>query len=310
MQKKVLSFSLLASGWLLSNSGKLFPRLTARLFFRLYTTPPARKPSGSQLKLRGRAVADKVTFSRYGFDSRPLQIATFRWGGPGKKVLLLHGWGSSGLGFEALTDALVKAGYEVISFDQPAHGASGGRRTTLIQWMHMLDQYLRHEGPVYAVVGHSIGALNAALTLARKEHPTPKLVLAGPPLSAPAFFQDSFEFFKIPLKVRSEVFGLVRTKYRDDLIGMDLHRYIGRIGAGQILLVYDERDELVRHAELQAYSESYPEMKTFPVKGDGHFRILKNRAVIEKILSFLGEELEKSARDGLMRVGEDDRAGI
>jgi pimeloyl-ACP methyl ester carboxylesterase len=288
MQKKVLSFSLRASGWLLSNSGKVFPALTAKVFFRLYTTPPGRKPSGSQLKMKNRAVTGSIVSSQYAFDARPLEIATYRWGGPGKKVLLLHGWASSALGFEALTDALVRAGYEVISYDGPAHGSSGGRRTTLIQWMHILDQYLRQEGPVYAIVGHSIGALNAALTLARKEHPTPKLVLASPPLSAPAFFQDSFELFKIPPKVRSEVFGLVRTKYRDDLIGMDLQHYIGRIGAGQILLVYDERDEMVKHEELRVYSESYPGMQTFPVKGEGHFRILKNRAVIERILSFLG----------------------
>ena len=288
MQKKVLSFSLRASGWLLSNSGKLFPGLTARLFFRLYTTPPGRKPGGSQLKMKSRAVVGSVVSSHYAFDARPLEIATYRWGGPGKKVLLLHGWGASGLGFEPLTDALLKAGYEVISFDEPAHGSSGGRRTTLVQWMHILDQYLQHEGPVYAIVGHSIGALNAALTLARKDHPTPKLVLASPPLSAPAFFQDSFELFKIPPKVRAGVFGIVRTKYKDDLTGMDLHHYIGRIGAGQILLVYDERDELVKHGELRAYSESYPQMQTFRINGEGHFRILKNRAVIERILSFLG----------------------
>ena len=289
MQKKVLSFSLRASGWALSRLGKVFPGPAARLFFRMYMTPPSKKTNASQLEAKSRATEGRAVFTSYAFEPGPLTIATYRWGDPGKKVLLLHGWGSSGLGFSALTAALTAAGYEVISYDGPAHGSSEGRQTNLVQWMHVLDQYLEREGPIYAIVAHSVGALNAALTLARKRHQTPKLVLAAPPLSAPTFFMDTFSLFNIPPGVISRVFGLVKSKLKEDLHGMDLNHYIGQIAAEQILLIYDERDLLVRHAELDAYAASYPGLQTFKIKGEGHFRIMKNREVIAKILAFLGD---------------------
>ena len=51
-----------------------------------------------------------------------------------------------------------------------------------------------------------------------------------------------------------------------------------------------ERDQLVRHTELSAYSERYAGMQTYKIKGEGHFRILKNPLVIGKILEFLQPE--------------------
>ncbi|HZE85872.1 MAG TPA: alpha/beta hydrolase [Puia sp.] len=289
MQKKVLSFSLRATGWFLAGLGKLFPVLAARLFFRLYTTPPRRKTNGSQQSIKSKAVSGMVFFSRYAFEPDELKIATYRWPKPGRRVLLLHGWGSSALGFGALAEALALAGYEVIAYDAPAHGDSGGRRTNLVQWMHILDQYLSQAGPIEAIIGHSVGALNAALVLARKEHRPAKLILVSPPLSAPAFFGDTFDLFKISPNVIAGVYRLVRTQLKEELEGMDLHHYIGGIRAGQILLVYDERDQLVKHTELSAYSAGYAGMQTFKIKGEGHFRILKNPLVIGKIMEFLDE---------------------
>ena len=37
-------------------------------------------------------------------------------------VLFLHGWGGSPFDFKDMIAALVSAGYEVITFDAPAHG--------------------------------------------------------------------------------------------------------------------------------------------------------------------------------------------
>jgi hypothetical protein len=54
MQKKVLPFSLKASGWFLSNLGRLMPGLAARIFFRLYATPPKKKLSGYELTAKKR----------------------------------------------------------------------------------------------------------------------------------------------------------------------------------------------------------------------------------------------------------------
>jgi pimeloyl-ACP methyl ester carboxylesterase len=231
-----------------------------------------------------------VAFGKYDFDHTPLKIAVYRWGsGKGKKVLLMHGWGGTGLGFQYLIGELVREGYDVIAYDAPAHGASEGKRTNLVQWMHVLGQFLRREEPVFAVIGHSVGALESALTLARTGNEGPKLVLAGPPLSAPSFFQDTFELFRIRPKVISKVYGLVRTRLKDDLLAMDLRHCMDMIAADRILLIYDGRDELVRSAEIETFLAENPGLQSVKIRGEGHFRILKNPEAVREIVLFLGD---------------------
>lgn len=291
MQKKVLSFSLKASGWFLSNLGRVFPMLTARIFFRLYATPPKKKKlRASEAALKERARTGVVRFSKYPFDPALMKIATYRWGGPGKKVLLVHGWGGTGLGFQGLTDQLLREGYEVIAYDGPAHGSSEGRRTNLVQWIHILDQFLRQEGPVHAIIGHSVGALVSAIVVARKGHEVPRLVLASPPLSAPSFFQDTFDLFRIRPKVIGKVYGLVETKLKDDLLTMDLRHCAGRMRSGQVLLIYDERDQLVRHEEIGSFLAETPGVGSLKIQGEGHFRIVRDPGVIRSIGFFLGDQ--------------------
>lgn len=287
MQTKVLPLSLRASGWLLSNLGRPFPGMTARIFLRLYMTPPKRKINAAQLETRSKATVQPITLSQYPFDPTPILINTYRWGKPGKKILVLHGWGDTGLSFGPLVDTLVAAGYEVIAYDAPAHGYSGGKRTNLPQLMHILDQFLRLEGDIYGIVAHSMGALNAALTLARKENVIQKLVLVSPSLSAPAFFNDAFEIFNIRPEVATRTYGLIRTRLKEDLQTLDLHRYINQIRAEQILLVYDEHDQMVKYTDIESFLQQYSPIQSFRIKGQGHFRIMKNPLVISRIADFL-----------------------
>jgi len=268
--------------------GKPFPGLTARLFLRLYGTPPGRKWNDThQRTLEKATVSDKI-IHKYPFDPAPLRIRTYHWGQPGKRILLLHGWADTVLSFGGLIDGLVAAGYEVFAYDAPAHGHSGGKRTNLIQWGHALDQVTRDEGPFHAIVAHSMGALNAALVLARGQHRVPALVMVAPSLSAPAFFYDAFRIFKIRPKVHERVFGLIRKNLRTDALELDLHRYIGGIGADRILMIYDENDQMVPYTDLESYLKQYPSIDACRIRGGGHFRIMKNPEVIEKITALLG----------------------
>lgn len=57
-------------------------------------------------------------------------IKGWRWPNEsGKKVLILHGYESSVINFDRYIRPLTKKGYEVLAFDAPAHGRSGGKTT-------------------------------------------------------------------------------------------------------------------------------------------------------------------------------------
>jgi pimeloyl-ACP methyl ester carboxylesterase len=287
MQQQVLPFSLRASAFVLSRLGKPFPGLTARMFFNMYSTPPKRKLRDTHLAVKKTARMEKVDFSRYPFDNRPISLTVYTWGESDKKILLLHGWGGSPFDFKHMISALVTAGYEVITFDAPAHGASQGRRTNLLQWMHIQEQLLQRTGQVHAVIGHSLGGLSAALTLVHKPVNTPRLVMVSAAVSAPVFFSETFQLFRIPQQVMPKLQQLITQRLQGNLHELDLFRYIDKIKAGQILVAYDENDHLVRKEQIDNFLRQYSSIQSLRIRGEGHFRIMRNEAVINRVLEFL-----------------------
>ncbi|MCW3463791.1 alpha/beta hydrolase [Chitinophaga nivalis] len=269
---------------------KPFPNVTARLFFRLYCTPPAVKLRANHVEV-GKSAAERfLEVSRYPFDEDTMPVATYRWGRSDKKILLHHGWGGSPFHFGQLINALVADGYEVISYDAPAHGQSGGRQSNLVQWMHVLEQVIQQVGPLYAVIGHSLGGLSTALTLARKDLAIPRLVLLSTALSAPVFFNEAFRLFRIHPVVMPHLEALIHRRLKEGIADMDLQRYIGGIKAGRIWLAYDTTDTLVDAGDIDQYLQQYPAIQSLRVKGDGHFRIMRHNAVLEGVLQFLQQE--------------------
>ncbi|MBC9930249.1 alpha/beta hydrolase [Chitinophaga qingshengii] len=286
MQHQVLPLSLRMTAFLLSGMSKPFPGLTARLFYRLYCTPPGTKARSSEL--RSTARLDQLTVTRYAFDKRPLKITTYRWGTSDKKILLLHGWGGSPFHFRQLIHTLVHQGYEVIAYDAPAHGESDGKRTNLVQWAHVLEQIIVQTGPLYAIIGHSLGGLNAALTLSRKTVQVPRLVMLSAALSAPVFFNEALQLFKIHPVVMPPLRQLIHQRLHENLEEMDLHLYINQIKAEKILMAYDTTDTLVDEKEITAYVQEYPAIRALRITGEGHFRIMRQEPVIKEVIQFLG----------------------
>ncbi|NLU91653.1 alpha/beta hydrolase [Chitinophaga sp. Ak27] len=287
MQHQVLPLSLRMAGKVLSAMSRPFPGATARIFYRLYCTPPAGKLRPTHMELRNQAVMQSLQVSSYPFDNTPLKVNIYRWGNTGPKILLLHGWGGSPLHFKQLITALLQQGYQVVSYDAPAHGLSGGKRTNLVQWMHVLEQVMQEEAPFYAVIGHSFGALNAALTLSRKNVAVPRLVLLSTALSAPVFFNEALRLFRIHPVVMPKLQQLIRTRLREDLSDMDMHRYINGIKAEKIWLGYDTTDTLALATEIDDYLQQYPTIQSLRITGEGHFRIMRDTKVLNGIMTFL-----------------------
>lgn len=286
-QQQVMPFALKVSAFVLSRLGKPFPGLTARMFLSMYSRPPKRKLRESHLAVKKNAVAEQMSFSRYPFDERPINLHLYHWGQSDKKVLLLHGWGGSPFDFRQMITALVTAGYEVIGLDAPAHGASEGRETNLVQWMHVIEQLLTRIGPVHAIVGHSLGGLSAGLTLVHKQVQAPRLVMVSAAVSAPVFFQETFNLFRIPDRVMPKVHQIIMKRLQNDLLNLDLFKHIDQIKAEKILVVYDENDGLVKQEQIDDFLQQYPAIQSLKIKGEGHFRIMRNEEVIDRVVGFM-----------------------
>src|SRR3954462_14670421 len=138
------------------------PDAAARLAAQLWFRPPRPKPHPIAREFM-RTGARSTLLVR----GRP--VAVWTWG-HGPTVLLVHGWGGYGGQMQALVDPLVRAGYEVVVFDAPAHGESGpsqlgARRTTLFDFGYVIDSIGRDRHDLAGIIAHSGGCTAVAWSL-------------------------------------------------------------------------------------------------------------------------------------------------
>jgi pimeloyl-ACP methyl ester carboxylesterase len=110
-------------------------------------------------------------------------IATKTWGGDsrGKVVVLVHGLGDCSKHLGLWAEALSHTGLVVVAVDVPGHGRSSRGRSLIRDFFTALDAVVGHLGTPYGVVGHSMGALPAAILAL--EGRCDRLALAAPLLS-------------------------------------------------------------------------------------------------------------------------------
>jgi alpha-beta hydrolase superfamily lysophospholipase len=119
------------------------------------------------------------------------RLWTGRWVPSGQSraiVLLVHGYGEHIGRYEHVIAALTGAGYAVEGLDHYGHGRSIGRRASLRDFDHyvddcslLLDRILTRD-PALPVVtyGHSMGGLIAARLALRRQDDLTGLILSGP----------------------------------------------------------------------------------------------------------------------------------
>lgn len=147
---------------------RLSPKLAGRVAARLFIQPRRFDPQPAEA-----AYLAEARRLRVGFDP---PLVGYRWASgpaatsPGRaRVLLIHGWESYAARWTPLARRLVEEGAEVVAFDGPAAGRSGGRITPFNLYVRAAAAVERAHGPFDAFVGHSLGGGVAAQLAARLE---------------------------------------------------------------------------------------------------------------------------------------------
>lgn len=210
--------------------------------------------------------------------------ALWRWGA-GPKVILAHGWSGRGGQMMAFVEPLVASGFEVITFDAPGHGQSGGRGSNIKLIAAAIQAMVAREGKVRAVVGHSLGGAAAVLAAARGAA-IEKLVLIGMPSDLTRVFDHFCDVLGLSAVARLRFY-------------MECERIVG-VSAGEAsplflgprldtpaLLLHDPKDTQVSIVHAQELQKVWPEARLELIPDVGHFRILKSERAIAVTQKFL-----------------------
>ncbi len=144
---------------------RVAPRTAGRQAYRLFCTPRRR----ATVSLEGETVMARA--ARIDVQAEGHRVAAYRGCAPdplspAPRVMLVHGWESRAAFLAVWVDPLQAAGFEVVAFDAPAHGASAGRRANAIVFAQAMTAIVERFGPVSACIGHSLGGFASLLAVA------------------------------------------------------------------------------------------------------------------------------------------------
>lgn len=273
-----LGFRVLRAGFT-ALSG-ISPALTARLAERVFLAPRRHARPAHERDVMKRARA----FTLEGQDG---SLHAWEWGQEGPRVLLVHGWEGRGSQLAELVAPLVARGFRVVTFDMPGHGDSPGPISSFFHFARSIARFIDALGPLHAIIAHSMGGASTAWALRTVTGPE-RLVMIAPPADIRDFTGGASSMLGLSEAATLELearlgrrFGVPLTEVHAGLVAPEM--------TTPLLVVHDENDREVPVASGELVARAWPGATLLRTRGLGHRRILRDPAVIERVVAFATE---------------------
>ena len=200
---------------------------------------------------------------------------------------MVHGWSGRGTQLVKIADELLNMGYQIISFDAPAHGKSGTKTTLMPEFIASILELEKQFGPFEFAVGHSLGGMSI-LNAIKQNLKVKKAVIIG----SGDIIQDIIDNFVNKLKLQPKIGNLLRDYFekKNEVI---MNNYSSSIIAPEvkipILIFHDKNDEHVNVKAAYNIDKHLVNNELVITEGLGHRKILGNQKVINKIKEFFKE---------------------
>ena len=265
---------------------RILPNLARRQAERLFTAPP---------RYAGRGVAP--AFARRETVVAGRHALAVWQSGPaaGPAVLLVHGWGGRGVQMGSFVAPLIERGFRVVWFDQPGHGESGRGGVGLPDFVNALLALTSTHGPFAAAIGHSLGA--AALGVAMRQRlALGRVVLVSPPASITEHTLAFARALGISAGIREAMRVRLERRYGVRFADIDRIDDLARIDVPS-LVVHDAGDRDVPFENAARVAARMPRAALVRTHGLGHFRLLRDPAVVREVVDFVGGAGYESSSD-------------
>ena len=263
---------------------RIAPRLAIHVATRLFTTP---------FKKRALTNVEKEVLRNASRFTIPYQEGTeltaYRWGKSSDPVVLLvHGWTGTATSFIMFIEPLVNKGFQVISYDGLAHGASPGKTANLIEWTDGVMAALQELNQVHCIIGHSLGA-GAILVATAAGIKTDKIVLLSPVNNIVSVTEEFAKHLSIPPGIIAGMRDHVATEYQHRLAryGGDWTDIFQSKFKVPTLILHDKKDREIPWENGKAIAAQWPWATFVTTQNLGHRRILINGEVIHQVTEFV-----------------------
>ncbi len=264
--------------------GPIFPSYFSRLGYKLFSTPRIRARHQQSDEVLEQA---RLFEFMYGRDI----LKAYEWGTGDRIILLVHGWESRGTALRSFVPGLVAQGFKVVAFDGPAHGNSAGKRTNLPHFGGAIRAIIRRLGGVHGIIAHSFGGASTVFTLANLDDSIAldKLVLIAAPSNMEYIYEDFVKMVQMPDKVAQKFRVFLESRINTPLAEAHSAKAFPNIKVKDSLLVHDQQDPIVPYQASLEVLESWEDIRLLATQGYGHFHLVKNPDVIQRVLKFVGK---------------------
>jgi pimeloyl-ACP methyl ester carboxylesterase len=268
--------------WLFPKLERFAPSLANRYFIYIFFTPFHYTEPEKEKEFLKSAKAFRIVS-----DGKSIQC--YRWGDEGPKLLLVHGWAGRTGQFRKMIPQLVGAGFQVVSFDGPAHGRSEGKQTNIFEFGSVMKELIQAEGEFAGTIAHSFGGVAALYAIANGLR-IPKLITIASPTIASQVIHNFRRAINASAKVEKAIDTFLLAKYGKPFSAFTgLHAVTHLTQPLGLLHIQDENDPDVAVENATELKKAYPSTVIHLTKGLGHTRILKDDGVIAVCINFLKE---------------------
>lgn len=258
----------------------LSPLLASRFAARLFLTPYKYKLPKREQQMDRESLQQKLNVPAIN-----REIVVYKYGEGNKKILMVHGWNGRGTQLSVLAQAFKELGFQIITFDAPAHGKAPGKISMMPFFIESIHELNRQFGPFETAVGHSLGGMSL-LRAVKEGFNIRKLVIIGTANS----ITHITKMFAMNLGLNSKVAAKMKN-YFDEKFGEDMDNYSGAFSAEEVniptLVIHDKDDIDVDVSSAYEIDQSLEDGKLFITEGLGHRKILGDPKAINKITRFI-----------------------
>ncbi len=253
------------------------PVVAAELAVALFRRPPGHK--GSESERTALASGRKEELSLAG-----RRLAVWQWG-QGPTILLVHGWGSRGARLASFIPPLTEAGYSVVAFDAPGHGASAGKLSSLPQFIAAIEAVAHRFGPIEAVVAHSMGGAATTLAMGRGV-PIHRAVFLAPAADPAGYTERFAEVVGLAPALLARMQAKIEERFGAKWEEFDVIAAARKMSA-PLLVFHDPDDRDVAWTDGAAIASAWPGAELVSTQGLGHRRIVHDPDVVARAVAFL-----------------------
>lgn len=219
-----------------------------------------------------------------------LIIRGYRWKAEhpnGKTILICHGFSSYAYKFEKYIAPLKKEGFTVMAFDAPAHGSSDGKIINAYIYQKAILEIENKFGPIYGIMGHSLGGLAASLAFEKfSDNTNRKLVLVAPATETERALDNFFKIIPLDDKVKLVFEEMILKIAGKPISYYSVSRVVKNIQAN-VLWIHDRQDPICTFEDVKpVLSLNLPYVKFIITEELGHSKVYKDNKICSEIVHF------------------------